>query len=65
MDRVGLLEDYKLVWRYSDEARELFEKWHEELAARQSEIRGRDTNEFEAFERIQVFTHRIVGHLAL
>jgi hypothetical protein len=65
MSRIGLLEEYKLVWHYSDEAQALINRWHDELAERQAVIRERGTNEFEAFERIQVFAHRIVGHLAL
>jgi hypothetical protein len=65
MDRVGLLEEYKLIWHYNDEATNLIREWHADLAERQAEIRANGTKEYEAFERIQVFAHRIVGHLAL
>ncbi len=65
MDRVGLLEEYKLIWHYSPEAEEILSKWHYEIEERKKAAHGKDNNEHEAYGRIQVFVHRIVGHLAL
>jgi hypothetical protein len=54
-----------LIWHYSPEAEEILSKWHYEIEERKKAAHGKDNNEHEAYGRIQVFVHRIVGHLAL
>ena len=65
MDRIGLLEEYKLVWDYSPEAEELSKQWHADRAKQEQQVRDMGLNEAEVFGRINVFAQRIVGHLAL
>jgi hypothetical protein len=66
MDRVGLLEEYKLMWHYGAEATEIGRKWHADMMQRiGASVNEEDVDLSEVFGRIQVFAHRIVGHLAL
>ncbi len=63
LSRIGLLESYKLLWRYSPEALEVGKEWHERI--QDSLMADDDPDAAEAVGRLQVFAHRIVGHLAL
>ena len=68
MSRVGLLEEYKLIWNYSGDARRIGKEWHDSLLERirkSLDNSEADIDESEIYGRIQVFAHRIVGHLAL
>jgi hypothetical protein len=63
LERIGLLEEYKLVWNYTPEADEVGAEWHNAL---QDELTTTDDPDAaEASGRLQVFAHRIVGHMAL
>ena len=63
LNRIGLLNSYKLIWNYSPEAWEVLTNWYQQIddAAREAG----DNDEREALGRIQVHVHRVIGHLAL
>jgi hypothetical protein len=63
LNRIGLLNSYKLIWSYSPEAWELLTNWYQQIdeAAREAG----DNDEREALGRIQVHIHRVIAHLAL
>lgn len=63
LNRIGLLNSYKLVWSYSPEARKMLHDWH----SKNVEIirESNDSSEVEAYGRIQVHVHRLISHFAL
>jgi hypothetical protein len=63
LERISLLEVYKLQWYFSPEARQLGREWHEDIQDQLTQ--EDDPDAAEASGRLQVFAHRIVGHLAL
>jgi hypothetical protein len=69
LDRIGLLEEYKLLWHFSPEAKALGMKWHEAIQRElQEQLASGEDDDVEVSERVgrlQVFVHRIVGHMAL
>lgn len=66
IERVGLLEEYKLVWTYSPEAKAVAEKWHAEHQDRIIDtIENGENDEVDSFGRMQVYVARILSHMAL
>jgi hypothetical protein len=65
MDRVGLLEEYRLEWKLSAEASEVLLAWHASLQQRIQQAARDGEDPSDVYGRIQVYVHRIIGHLAL
>ena len=66
MARIGLLEEYKLIWDYSPEAEAYLINWYQDVENRgRSARKDGSSNDYEAYKRLQVFVHRVVGHMAL
>ena len=63
LERIGLLNTYKMVWSYSPEARKMLSDWHRKNVETMRE--SNDSSEVEAYGRIQVHVHRLISHFAL